>query len=329
MVIAALMARRRRKSSRSRKSRLPLPARWLLYVNVAVALAIGGWYFIQPAERQNEVRRLAGAAWARDKGVSPLDVAWDIWQLYYADPASGRIADGDKTHLYGGIPRTPSGAEAGFLRVLVNRGYVVGYNEARGNPAWAAYRVRDLPKLPPTPPRPDTFAVDRRTAARVAPDAYTGSGYDRGHLAPNYAIATRHGRVAQEETFLMSNITPQRHALNAGVWKQLEAKIATSYPARYEDVWAIVGPIFGRHPRELRGGVQVPEAFFLIVIDEHEGKLRTLAFIVPQDAPAETSAERYLTSIDEIEQRTQLDFLPELDDATEMDLEAALAARVW
>ncbi len=328
--MASNMARRRRRSSsRSRSSRWPLPARWLVYLNLAAGLALGGWYLAQPAERQAEVRRLAGVAWARDKHVSPLDVGWDLWQLYYANPARGRIAAGDKTHLYGGTPRTPSGAEAGFLRVLVNRGYAVGYNEGRGNPAWAAYRVRDLPTLPESPPRPETFSVDRRTAVRVTPDAYTGSGYDRGHLAPNYAIATRHGRVAQEETFLMSNITPQRHALNAGLWRELELKIATSYPARYAEVWAIVGPIFGERPRELREGVQVPEAFFLIVVDEHEGKLRTLSFIVPQDAPPEASAERYLASIDEIERRTLLDFLPELDDATEAEVERVTAARAW
>lgn len=127
----------------------------------------------------------------------------------------------------------------------------------------------------------------------------------------------------------MSNITPQRHALNAGVWKQLEMKIATSYPARYEEVWVIAGPIFGERPKELRGIVQVPEAFFLIVIDEHEGKLRTMAFIIPQEASSEVSPDRYLTSIDEIERRTGLDFLPDLDDVTETEIEGVVAARVW
>ena len=325
----AEMGRRRRTPSRPSGGRLPLPARWIVYLNLAAALAVGGWYLVQPAGRQDEVRRLVSAATAREKRVSFVDVASDIWQLYYANPASGRIAAGDKTRLYGGTPRSTSGAEAAFLRVLVNRAYVVGYNDARGNPAWAAYRVRDLPRLPATPPRPDTFAMDRRTVARVTPDAYTGSGYDRGHLAPNYAIATRHGAGAQEETFLMSNITPQRHALNAGLWKELESKIATSYPARYEEVWAIAGPIFGARPKELREGVQVPEAFFLIVVDEHEGGLRTLSFIVPQEAPTDAAPERYLSSIDEIERRTQLDFLPELDDATEAEAERIVPARAW
>lgn len=323
------MARRRPAAARFRPSRSRRLRRWFFGLNLGVALILGGWFVAQPPTRRHEVQRLVTAAWARDKHVSAVDIAWDIWQLYYANPAQGRIAAGDKTHIYGGVPRRLSAIPSAPLRVLVNRGYVVGYDDARGNPAWVAYRVRDLPAIPPAPPRPEQFAVDRRTAARVSPDDYTGSGYDRGHLAPNFAIATRHGAAGQAETFLMSNITPQRHAMNAGLWRALEHKIATSYPARYEDVWVLTGPIFGPRPDRLRGGVEVPEAFWMIVVDEHEGKLRTLSFIVPQDAPSTTSPRRCLASIDEIERRTHLDLLPELDDDAEVPLEHATPARVW
>jgi endonuclease G, mitochondrial len=320
------MAARRRRSPSFVPLRLPRrAARWLLGLNLAVALALGGWYAFQPEMRQQEVRRLVEVAWARDKRVSPLDVAWDIWQLYYSNPATGNVAAGDKSHIYGGPPRV----EAASSRVLVNQGYVVGYDDARANPAWVAYRVRDLPTLPTPPRRPDRFSVDRRTAARVTSEMYSGSGYDRGHMAPNYAIATRYGAAAQEETFLMSNITPQRRELNGGLWRELEEKIATSYAARYEEVWVLTGPIFGERPRELRGGVQIPEAFFLIVVDEHEGKLRTLSFIVPQEAPPGADPRRFLASIDEIERRTRLDFLAELDDVSENAIEARRPEKMW
>jgi endonuclease G len=239
------------------------------------------------------------------------------------------IATGDKAIVYGGAPRSSSAANAPSFRVLINRGYAVGYSDALGNPVWVAYHVRDLARLPTPAARPDKFETDRRTAARVAPADYANSGYDRGHLAPNYAIATRYGPVAQRETFLMSNITPQLHALNAGLWKELELKIATSYPARYAEVWVITGPVFGAAPKKLRGGVAVPEAFFLIVIDETEGKLRTMAFVVPQEAATTDDPGRYLTSIDEIQRRTGLDFLTELEDVAEKQVEAQRASRVW
>jgi endonuclease G len=327
---------RARMVRRSKRSSLPLPrrfAKWLLGLNLGVALLLGGWYVTQPETRQREVRRLVENAFERDKRVSVLDIAWDVWQLYYSESATGRIAAGDKTIVYGGVPRVAGGGASAMataeFRVLTNRGYVAGYSDALGNPLWVAYRVEDLAKLPRPAPRPEKFEVDRRTAARVAPEAYAGSGYDRGHLAPNYAIATRFGAAAQRETFLMSNITPQRHALNAGLWRELEMKIATSYPARYGEVWVLTGPIFGAQPRTLRGGVAVPDAFFLIVVDENEGKLRTLAFVVPQDAPAGDDPRQYLTSIEEIQRRTGLDVLSELDDASEKQIELHRATRVW
>ena len=316
----------------SRRSPFPLPrgaAKWILGLNLFVALVLGGWYAIQPHGRQQEVRRLVENAFERNKRVSLLDVAWDIYQLYYADSASGRVAPGDKAIIYGGPPRVAASDGAANVRVLVNQAYAVGYSDTLGNPLWAAYRMPDIARLTTPPPRPDKFEVDRRTTARVAADAYSRSGYDRGHLAPNYGIATRYGEVAQRETFLMSNITPQKHALNAGLWRELEERVATCYPARYGEVWVLVGPIFGAKPKKLRGGVAVPEAFFKIIIDENEGKLRTLAFIVPQDPPATAEPARFLTTIEEIQRRTGLDFLSEIEDAAEREIEQQRAKRVW
>jgi endonuclease G len=318
------MARRSKKSRSGR--RLPRLGKFLIWLNVAAALSMGGWYLMQPEPRQQEVARLVGNAFTQQKRVSPLDVAWDLWQLYYADSAVGAVAPGDNSIVYGGVPQT-----GGLVtqRVLRNEAYIVGYSETLANPLWAAYRVVDLQRIPESPPRPERFETDSRTMARVSADDYTGSGYDRGHLSPNYAIATRHGEAAQRETFLMSNITPQRHALNAGLWKELEMKIATSYPARYGEVWVLTGPIFGPRPHKLRGGVVVPEAFFKIVIDETEGRLRTQAFIIPQETPAGSAANAFLVSIDEIEQRTGLDFLHEIEDEAERAVEAQRATRLW
>ncbi len=318
-----------RRSKRSSRRSLSRTGNWFLGLNLIVALILGGWYVAQPEVRQSEVRRLVGNAFEHDKHVSAFDVAWDVWQLYYAESATGQVAAGDKTIVYGGAPTLSGNMGAGTLRVLTNRGYVVGYSDAWGDPAWVAYHVRDLGKLSSPPPRPDKFEVDRRTAARVSPEDYSGSGYDRGHLAPNYAIATRFGEAAQQETFLMSNITPQLHSLNAGLWKELEMKIATSYPARYGEVWVFAGPIFGEHVKKLHGAVLVPEAFFMIVVDEQEGKLRTLALVIPQDAPPSGELASYLTSVAEIQRRTHLDFFRELDGATEHQVEQQQANRVW
>lgn len=317
------MARR----SSSRRSSARRPFRAFLWINLAVALLIGGWYLVQPAERQHDVARLVRNTLARDKQVSPLDLAWDIWTLYYAEPAGPAVAgQAGGAFAYGGTPREPAG---GAVRVLNNRAYAVGYDDVLAAPRWAAYRLHDLARVGEPPPRPERFSVDRRTTARVEPSDYSGSGYDRGHLAPNYAIAIHYGADAQLETFLMSNIAPQRHALNAGVWKRLEQRIATNYPARYGEVWVLCGPIFGEPPRRLRRGAAVPDAFYLIVLDEKEGQLRAQAFIFPQETPESARPDDFLASIDEIERRTGLDFLPDLSTEAQARIESARAARTW
>lgn len=311
----------------ARKSRRPRRARPLLWFNALLLGLMGSWYLFQPPARRAEVDQLLGNYLERNKRIDLVDVAWDLHQLYFSEafvPASARTDGGD---LYGGVPR-PDGFPHPIRR-LVNRGYTVGYSDVLESPVWAAYRVADRDGLPPPAARPDRFAVDLRTTARVTPEAYSGSGYDRGHLAPNYAIASRYGEEAQRETFLMSNIVPQRHALNAGPWRELELRIATSYPGRFGEIWVLAGPVLGAARPRLPSGPVVPAAFFMILLDESDGRLRALGVILPQEAGATAELERHLVSIDEIERRTGLDFLPELPDGTEAALEAKIPARVW
>jgi len=299
----------------------------LLWFNLILLAALGGWFGMQPPVRRAEVAKLVENYFEKNKRIELLDVALDIYRLYYSEDFVRTVAAGDRTHVYGGSPRVDGFVHG--VRVLKNAGYVTGYCEALESPAWVAYRMIDVARLAAPAPRPEAFETDLRTAARVASSAYTNSGYDRGHLAPNYGIATRYGGAAQRETFLMSNITPQRHALNAGVWKGMEMKIATSYPGRFGEVWVLAGPVFGARFARLPNGTAIPEAFFMIVIDESDGRIRTEAFLFPQETPGGAGLDRFLVSIDEIERRTGLDFLPELEDAAESAVESKRAQGVW
>lgn len=307
---------------------MKIPRRWrrtkaFIVLNLIVWGTIGGWFLLQPAERQREVARLVTNAMQGQKDITAFEVAWDLWQLYYSKDYVAVTVSGDQRFFFAGAPES----QGQPIKVLANTGYVVGYSDALGNPRWAAYRVKDL-DWHEVPKRPDEFAMDERTVARIIPAVYTNSGFDRGHLAPNHAIALRHGQQAQAETFLMSNIIPQKHGLNAGLWKSLEQKIAANYPGRFGEIWVLAGPIFGSKPAWLRQQVAVPEACFMILVDVNEGRARATAFIFPQE-PAKAQLDDYLVTIDDIEQRTGLDFFATLPDATERAIEASRAARAW
>ena len=298
-----------------------------------VALCVvftGGWYLFQSHDRKQEIAQLVGNYQQQHKHIQVTEILWDIWTLYFSKPfVPTNIQGGDQTLLAGEPQRTNFPHE---LRTLHNTAYTVGYCDALDNPAWVGYRVFDVNGNPHPPKRPEGFFVDTRTAARVESGDYTSSGYDRGHMAPNFAIGTRYGAEAQEQTFLMSNVCPQRHRLNAGLWKDLELKIADNYTGRYGQVWVIDGPIFGPLDRlqKLHGKVPIPEAFYMIVLQQHEGGVRAEGFIMDQDTPASGSLAPYLVSIREIERRTGLEFFPKLEPAAQTQLEeASPPASVW
>ena len=229
--------------------------------------------------------------------------------------------------VLGGTPESES-----KLSFLKNRGYIVGYDNSAGNPAWVAYKVFH-PKSFETEERP-VFEADKRTRARVEPSDYTRSGYDRGHMAPNQAMGVCYGETAQRESFLMSNIVPQLHEVNAGVWKDLEQRILKRYTRAFGDVWVVCGPIYGKmlRPKKLKGKVSVPDAFFMIIADRdemHGNALRTLAFIIPHEKGIDGNARAHLTSIREIERCSGLNFFSELDELTQNALELKPAKTIW
>ena len=295
----------------------------------ALSVLTFGWYLFQPSARKQEIGRTVSNYSQSHKNIKLKDLLWDIWTLYIRRPFVPTQVQGGENIVFGGEPQR--GAFPYDVRTLYNSAYTVGYCDTLDNPAWVGYRVFDLTTLPKLAKRPGSFFVDTRTAARVEPSDYTGSGYDRGHMAPNYAIGTRFGAAAQEETFKMSNVCPQRHKLNAGLWKDLELKVAENYTGRFGQVWIIDGPIFGPldRLRRLHNKVPVPDAFYMIVVQQHEGGVRAEAFIMNQEAPASGPLDPYLTTISEIEHRTGLNFFPKMEKQAQTALESQKNSSVW
>jgi endonuclease G, mitochondrial len=256
------------------------------------------------------------------------------WQEHQArenplEQAAGLVSD-DRI-LWGGAPQPGPGAGAEVqFTVLKNQAYIVGYSESRKDPLWAAYRVHAVAN-PPHLPRPSEFKTDERTASKVRTADYTRSGYQRGHMAPNEAIAEDYGKDAQLQTFLLSNICPQAPELNEHVWERLEVD-ERKYADKFEEVWVIDGPIFadlnGGRTEQLASGIAVPSAFYKIVVDEQDhagGRPRMFSVIMPQDVKGTELPQQFLTSVSEIEKQTHLDFFWKIDPTTQAELES----KVW
>jgi endonuclease G len=229
--------------------------------------------------------------------------------------------------VYAGIPR--SNCE---YTMLENIATLVAYDETRKNPAWVAYYLPG-PTMYTGHKRIRKFSVDERTCAKVSHSDYTHSGYSRGHMAPSYNIFSRYGREAQKQTYLMSNVCPQLQWLNGGPWNELESRIArTENWARQRcGLWIITGPVYEGDVEKLPSGVEIPDAFFKIVldIDEEAGNIYVLSFLMTHGKKHNKPLREYLVSVDNIELLTGLDFFHALEDDVEDSLEAAIPTSLW
>jgi endonuclease G len=137
-------------------------------------------------------------------------------------PAPGTAPGGNRNLLLG----NPSGAvhdPSQPTNYLIERPqYVLSYNRDRGIPNWVSWQLtqQDLGEAR----RSNIFVSDTTLPQgwfRVATDDYTGSGYDRGHLAPSAdRTATQKDN---EATFILTNILPQAPDNNRNTWENLES----------------------------------------------------------------------------------------------------------
>ncbi len=239
-------------------------------------------------------------------------------------PDSRSLAHLIDIFLFKGAPQNIDAAHP--VQILVNHGYVAGYAPSRLQPLWSAYRVANAENTADFD-RPHLYYADERLMGSVRLDNDTfgslnGVSYDVGHMVPNEVINVQFGRLAQMETFFMSNMCPQARGLNRGAWLRLENAIRNieDVPKERDHVWAIVGPVFGNDPDEITRSdgkmVPVADAFFCITIDpfrypwDKPGNQHIACFMIPQDVAAGADLTSFLVELDEVEAATGLRFMP-------------------
>jgi DNA/RNA endonuclease G (NUC1) len=236
-------------------------------------------------------------------------------------PMSANQAHHIDLHLWRGPPRNLDQTRP--VQILVNQGFVVGFCPARMQPAWSAYRVayaeHDVDYDRPIHYHDDLRLPEEHRVGRRPFGKLGNIAIHVGHMTPNEVINRQFGRLAQMETFLMSNMSPQYGSLNGGVWLKLETAIREIKDEEGKDhVWAIVGPIFDEQPVAIERGsgkhVPVPSSYFCIVVDPHSypydkpSNVHMNCFIIPQNAPPASNPQDYPATLQEIEQATNLSF---------------------
>lgn len=174
--------------------------------------------------------------------------------------------------------------------------------------------------------RYDSFETDSAVAGCARPWDYTGTGYDRGHMAP--AADFKWSGEAMRATFKMTNVCPQARSLNSGGWSRLEEKVR-EWAVRDSAIVVMSGPVVrpGYHTAGA-GKLAVPQAFFKVVLAPYASPPRAIGFIYP-NGRAGGQLKEYAVTVDSVEAATGLDFFSALPHRQESELERQCNINQW
>lgn len=212
----------------------------------------------------------------------------------------------------------PQGAPADN-RVIERRDFTLSNNGRTKFADWVAYAVaaagfgpsrKRIWRADPSLPEAETLEPEDYRGAHAA------IGTDRGHQVP---LASFAGARDWRMTNYLSNVTPQKSALNRGPWAQLERairRLATS--SRVNAIHVVTGPLYEREMPGLPNADEphsVPSGYWKVVAIRGPDGLEAIGFAMDQDLArsADFCAAPRKIDIPSLERRIGLRLFPALD----------------
>ena len=210
-------------------------------------------------------------------------------------------------------------------QIIKRKGYTTSYNNKTKTPNWVAWHLTKQRTYGSAMRSGMLFTEDTAVEAPRATDKdYYNSRYDRGHMCP--AGDCKWDSEAMKESFLFTNICPQNHRLNKYEWNDLEI-LCRDWARKYGSIDIVCGPLFdgiGEQKMIGRNRVWVPEKFFKVVLCR-QGNPKAIYNNEGKKQPMKDA----VSSVDEIETFTGIDFFPALDDKIENRIEAQSDLADW
>lgn len=229
---------------------------------------------------------------------------------------------------------TLNGAEAEHIAtnpqmaetIVEYEGMTVSFNPRMHVPNWVCWELLGS-EVGGDNQRENKFYSDERVEGCPTNDDYRGSGYDRGHMAP--AADFHWSPTAMKQSFYFTNICPQDHNLNRGLWSRIEGK-CRDWAQADSAIIVITGPVLTDTIDETIGrtGVAVPKRFFKVIVSPYANPPRGIAFLVP-NGYLKGGMQAAATTIDEVERVTGHDFLDQLPDSVQQIIESQCKFNFW
>ncbi len=186
--------------------------------------------------------------------------------------------------------------------------------------------------------RSDNFRADPKlpSAYRLDEKSYSNSGYSRGHLVASGD--RQYSKTANGLTFYMSNMSPQiQNGFNGGIWLNLESKVQSlgkiSNPN--DTLYVVKGGTIrdDQIKKFISNGSQriaVPKYYFMALLSLKSGTYKAIVFWLEHKAYSNSTSYASCTvSIDELEQKTGINFFHNLPDDIENKVEQECDKSDW
>lgn len=183
----------------------------------------------------------------------------------------------------------------------------------------------------PFQPDPDIPAGERTELSD-----FKGSGYDRGHLC---ASADRlFSQDANGQTFYLSNMSPMQSGFNQNDWVKLEGKVQNwGRGCAVKDTLFVVkgGTIRNDQIKtHTHSGIVVPRYYFMALLSKkftgNQYTYRSIGFWIEHKSyNGNPDLRSCIVSIDELEEKTGIDFFCNLPDRVEIPVEQTCDAELW
>jgi endonuclease G, mitochondrial len=228
-----------------------------------------------------------------------------------------------------GMPKHLPGVDLGPTRYVYHQGYVLEHSNDSKTPLWVSeHCTRDalsghLKRTNPFRPEPQLQGFPRSELSD-----YRGSGFDRGHMAPNGNQTV--DDELRTDTFFLSNIVPQvGKKFNQSVWADLEDTVRKWTKSR-EETWIITGGLFydpkEEDERTANGLVEVdrigdddvavPTHLFKIIVGHNPDskKWESITFVMPNRNYPHRDIDfgKFIRSVRWVEERAGIDLFPEV-----------------
>jgi endonuclease G, mitochondrial len=202
-------------------------------------------------------------------------------------------------------------------------GFSLVFNETHKQAEWVTYFINN-DRLISRVKRSNDFRPDSNLKTATHSD-YNKSAFDRGHLAPAGDMSW--SKKSMSESFLYSNMSPQRPGFNRGIWKKLEDQVR-KWVNDSTELNVTTGPILIECLPKIGDGVSVPEFYYKAIIRKQPNRIDGIAFVM-SNTTSNKELYEFAITIDSLEILINTNLHYQLEESVQKIVESEIELDKW